>query len=173
MLQKYGSHIALAALIALVGWMIYQNQVNTMRGNKATEFALPVLDSQDQLGPQDFDGTVLLIDFWATYCGPCAETMPDLQALYIDYERADFDILSVNVDPVHQRSLTEVRRWQRSFGLQFPIVLDPGQVALAYNVSTIPHFVLVDRDGRVRYVHSTTPTIDRLRREIDQLVGGS
>jgi len=169
-MSKHGSNIALALLIGLVGWMIFENQRGSMQGEEAMDFSLPVLDSSEELGPQDFAGKVVLIDFWATYCGPCAEEMPGLGRLVDSFDESDFRLLSVNVDPPSQRDVSQIRRWQRHFRMEFPILLDPGPVSDAYGVTSIPHVVLIDRLGTVRFVHNAGNSEYRLRREIAELI---
>lgn len=172
-MRKYSSNIALALLIAFVGWMVLQNQRNSLSGTDALLFSLPVLDSNEEAGLVDYAGKVVLIDFWATYCGPCAEAMPELQRLHDRFRADDFGLLSINIDPASQRNLHQLRQWKRHYGLQFPILLDSGRVSTSYNVASIPHIVLIDRAGMIRFVHSGGASEDRLRREIEELLGES
>ena len=172
-MRKHSSNIALALLIAFVGWLVFQNQRNSLRGKEAPEFSLPVLDSDERLGPQDFSGKVLLVDFWATYCGPCAEAMPEMQRLHERFRSQGFELLSVNIDPATQRDVAMIRRWKSHYQLEFPVLLDMGLASNAYHVGTIPHIVVIDRRGMIRFVHSGGASEDRLRREIEALLGES
>lgn len=95
-------------------------------------------------------GQVVLVNFWATWCGPCREEMPELARLYEKYRAAGFTLLGVNIDDDAGKALALAAK----LGLSFPILLDTDkQVSKAWQLSTMPSTVLIDRDGRVRYVH--------------------
>jgi len=95
-------------------------------------------------------GQVVLVNFWATWCGPCREELPHLNRLYQQYRRAGFVLLGVNIDdkPANARSMAE------RLGVKFPILFDPTKVASKkYDVDAMPATLIVDRDGRIRYLH--------------------
>ena len=99
---------------------------------------------------QEQRGNVVMINFWATWCGPCRQEMPHLNKLYDKYRAAGFVLLGVNVDD-DARNASEVAV---KLGLKFPVLLDTDKsVSRLYDLSTMPSTVLIDRDGRVRYVH--------------------
>jgi peroxiredoxin len=113
-------------------------------------------------------GQVVLLNFWATWCGPCREEMPHLNRLYEKYRASGFLLLGVNVDDdVHNAAGTS-----NKLGLQFPVLLDTDKkVSRLYQLSTMPSTVLIDRDGRVRYIHlgykgGYEETYDRQIREL-------
>ncbi len=115
----------------------------------APDFALRSM-SGPNLRLQEQRGRVVMINFWATWCGPCRQEMPQLNKLYDKYHAAGFVLLGVNVDdnPSHAAELA------KKLGLNFPILLDTDKtVSRLYDLSTMPSTVLIDRDGRVRYVH--------------------
>jgi peroxiredoxin len=95
-------------------------------------------------------GQVVLLNFWATWCGPCREEMPHLNRLYEKYRASGFLLLGVNVDDDARRAAGTSSK----LGLQFPVLLDTDKkVSQLYQLSTMPSTVLIDRDGRVRYIH--------------------
>jgi peroxiredoxin len=95
-------------------------------------------------------GQVVLLNFWATWCGPCREEMPHLNRLYEKYRSSGFLLLGVNVD----EDARNAAGTSSKMGLQFPVLLDTDKkVSRLYELSTMPSTVLIDRDGRVRYVH--------------------
>lgn len=99
---------------------------------------------------QEQRGRVVLVNFWATWCGPCREEMPKLNQLYEKYRGAGFVLLGVNVDD-DPRNATAVAQ---KLGVKFPVLLDTDkQVSKLYDLKTMPSTVLIDRDGRVRYLH--------------------
>jgi peroxiredoxin len=95
-------------------------------------------------------GQVVLVNFWATWCGPCRQEMPHLNRLYDRYRSAGFVLLGVNIDD-DPRAAAELAA---KLGVQFPVLLDTDKrVSRAYDMSAMPATLLIDRDGRVRHIH--------------------
>ena len=95
-------------------------------------------------------GRVVMVNFWATWCGPCRQEMPHLNRLYEKYRASGFVLLGINVDD-DTRNAADVAA---KLGLKFPVLLDTDKgVSKLYDLSTMPSTVLIDRDGKVRYVH--------------------
>jgi peroxiredoxin len=99
---------------------------------------------------QEQRGQVVMLNFWASWCGPCQVEMPRLNRLYQKYHASGFQLLGVNVDDDIRNAVGASSK----LGLQFPVLLDTEKtVSRLYDLSTMPSTVLIDRDGRVRYVH--------------------
>ena len=95
-------------------------------------------------------GRVVMVNFWATWCGPCREEMPQLNRLYERYKSAGFVLLGVNVDDDSHKAADVAAK----LGVTFPVLLDSDKVvSRLYDLSTMPSTVIIDRDGKVRYVH--------------------
>jgi peroxiredoxin len=95
-------------------------------------------------------GNVVLVNFWATWCGPCRVEMPHLNRLYDKYRGAGFVLLGVNIDD----DPTAAKALAGKLGLKFPVLLDTDKkVVGAYDLNAMPATVLIDRDGRVRHLH--------------------
>jgi peroxiredoxin len=95
-------------------------------------------------------GQVVLVNFWASWCGPCRQEMPHLNRLYEKYRASGFVLLGVNIDDDAHAAATAAARW----GLKFPVLLDAEKsVSRLYDLGSMPTSVLIDRDGRVRYLH--------------------
>lgn len=95
-------------------------------------------------------GTVVMINFWASWCGPCRQEMPVLEELYTRYQPLGFTVLGVNIeeDPGKARALIE------ELQVSFPVLFDTdNEVSRLYQVAAMPSTVLVDRDGNMRYLH--------------------
>jgi thiol-disulfide isomerase/thioredoxin len=98
----------------------------------------------------EMTGNVVLINFWASWCGPCREEMPLLNALHKKYQALGFTVLGVNVE----EDTNKARAFLKDFPVDFPILLDTtNQVSKQYEVLAMPTTVVVDRDGNMRYLH--------------------
>ena len=95
-------------------------------------------------------GSVVMVNFWATWCGPCKQEMPHLNRLYGKYRSSGFTLLGVNVDEDPKLAMGLAQR----LGLQFPVLFDADKtVSKLYDLNSMPATVLIDRDGKVRYLH--------------------
>jgi peroxiredoxin len=96
----------------------------------------------------DLRGKVVLLNFWATWCGPCRIEMPAMERLYRTYDRKDFEILAVSTDA---QGIAVTRPFQQENKLSFPILHDSDfRVGLSYGARTLPMTFMVDRQGIVR-----------------------
>jgi cytochrome c biogenesis protein CcmG/thiol:disulfide interchange protein DsbE len=122
-------------------------------GKPAPEFTLKDLDNNEvSLG--DFAGQVLIVDFWATWCGPCIEEMPTFAALHRQYKDKGFNIIAISTDD----SADKVRRYADKEELNFPLLMADDKVKEDYGgISAIPTTFVVGRDGSVRYFYLGTP----------------
>jgi peroxiredoxin len=115
----------------------------------APDFKLPVRSGQS-MSLSDLKGQVVLINFWASWCGPCRKEMPVLDQLYQRYKPLGFTLLGVNVE----EDSTAAETWLRDTPVTFPILFDrKNSVSKLYDVTAMPSTVLVDRQGHVRYLH--------------------
>lgn len=112
-------------------------------GAPAPDFTLQDL-AGSSVTLSSFKGQVVLINFWATWCGPCRIEMPALQRRYESFQAQGFAVLAVNLD----EPITDVGAFASSFGLTFPVLLDPGAtVNDLYRVRGYPTSFFVGRDG--------------------------
>ena len=120
-----------------------------MEGQVAPDFALKSTTGEN-LRLSEYRGDVVMINFWATWCGPCRQEMPLLDELYRRYHRVGFHLLGVNIDDDTARAL----RMVEELDLHFPVVFDTRkEVSRLYNVEAMPATILVDREGNIRHVH--------------------
>ena len=120
-----------------------------LEGQMAPDFALKSSDGKN-LRLSEYRGNVVMINFWATWCGPCRQEMPLLDELYNRYERVGFNLLGVNIDDDSSRAM----RMVEELGVDFPVLFDAQkEVSKLYEVGAMPVTVIVDRQGTVRFVH--------------------
>jgi peroxiredoxin len=116
-------------------------------GDAAPNFQLRDMNGQ-LVALSDLRGKVVLLNFWATWCGPCRIEMPAMEQLYRTYPRKDFEILAVSTDA---QGVAVTRPFQQENHLTFPILHDADfRVGLAYGARTLPMTFMVDRQGIVR-----------------------
>jgi peroxiredoxin len=117
-------------------------------GRPAADFALRSLHGEN-IRLSEHLGEVVILNFWATWCGSCRQEMPLLDELYLKYRRAGLVLLSINLDEEAGRAA----EMAQTLKVSYPVLLDRGkQTARAFDVSTLPVTVLIDRSGVVRYV---------------------
>jgi thiol-disulfide isomerase/thioredoxin len=118
-------------------------------GGPAPNFTLKSLTGKN-MKLSELAGNVVLINFWASWCGPCREEMPLLNALHNKYEPLGFTVLGVNVE----ENSDAAKGFLKNFPADFPVLLDnANRVSKQYKVIAMPTTVVVDRDGNVRFLH--------------------
>jgi peroxiredoxin len=141
MLRKF---LTVAAGMAAV-WSASAGEI----GKTAPAFELASRDG-DRVALADLEGEVVMVNFWATWCGPCREEMPHLEALYQRYSGLGFTLLGVNVE----EDASGADAYLAETPVSFPILFDPeNEVSALYDVIAMPSTVIIDRSGNVRYVH--------------------
>jgi peroxiredoxin len=115
----------------------------------APAFTLTGLTGQ-QAALSQYKGQVVMVNFWATWCGPCQQEMPLLDQMYKKFKPAGFTLIGVNVD----KDAPPVKELLARKPVSFPVLLDPAnQVSKAYHVDEMPSSVIIDRKGEIRYIH--------------------
>jgi peroxiredoxin len=105
-----------------------------------------------QVSLASLKGKVVMVNFWATWCVPCRQEMPHLEALYQKYNSLGFELLAVNVE---KNNAEGARRWLQETPVTFPVLFDPeNQVTKLYKVQTMPSTVIIGRDGTMRFMHN-------------------
>jgi cytochrome c biogenesis protein CcmG/thiol:disulfide interchange protein DsbE len=101
---------------------------------------------------QSLRGKVVLIDYWATWCGPCRMATPTLEALYKKYGHKGFVVVGMNLDDA--RTASQIKPFTKYFHMTYPIMVNPqanGRAQMAYNAQGIPAQYLIDKKGIVRW----------------------
>jgi peroxiredoxin len=116
-------------------------------GDEAPNFQLRDLTG-NVMSLSQLRGKVVLLNFWATWCGPCRVEMPAMEQLYRTFPRGEFEILAVSTDP---QGAAVTRPFQQEMGFTFPILHDSEyRVGLTYGARTLPMTFVVDRQGIIR-----------------------
>ena len=134
--------IAAALLIALP-------VVAAAPSGPAPEFTLPEKGG-GQVALAKYKGQVVMLNFWASWCGPCRQEMPLLESIYKKYNRLGFTLIGVNVEP----DSNAANEWLKQTPVSFPILYDKeSKVSKMYDVAGMPSTVIIDRTGKVRVLH--------------------
>jgi len=112
----------------------------------APDFTLKTLDGQEIVLSQ-LKGKVVLLDFWATWCGPCREAIPHLIQLYKAYRENGFEVVGMSLD---KGDGEVVRNFAKSMDIPYPIVMATEEVVRNYRVTSIPTTFIIDKEGTIR-----------------------
>jgi peroxiredoxin len=137
-------------------------------GDRAPDFSAPGI-SGGSVSLAAYKGKVVYLDFWASWCGPCAQSLPALDQLRKEFKPEDFQVVAVNVD--RQPSLAKAFLKKRPVG--YPSALDPaGGLPAKFGVDSMPTSFLIDRSGVVRHVQRgfRPSDVEPLREKIQKLV---
>jgi peroxiredoxin len=143
---------------------------HTLLGKPAPEFEARLLDDK-KLKLVDLKGKVVILDFWATWCGPCVKALPIITQVAREHEKQGVVLLAVNVG----EEADVIREFLKEQKLEIQVVLDPqSKLSEDYGVQGIPQTVLIGKDGKVQAVHVglSGDLKQRLGKELDALVKG-
>lgn len=119
----------------------------------------------------ELKGHVVLMDFWASWCGPCAQSFPSFEAIHKEFRDRGVIVLGVNVD--EKRELMD--RFLSKHSVTFPIVRDASQKLVTHvNAEAMPTSLLIDGSGRIRFRHSGfhgEKTVEELKAQLNSLLG--
>lgn len=117
--------------------------------SRAPTFALPSR-SGDTVSLDQLKGKVVMLNFWASWCGPCRQEMPLLEQMHKRYSSLGFTLVGVNVDA----NSKDAEQWLSKTPVSFPVLFDrESKVSAMYDVKAMPSTVFIDRQGNVRYLH--------------------
>ena len=131
-------------------------------GDKAREINLPDIKGKN-ISLSSLQGKVVLIDFWASWCGPCRRTVPDLKKTYAKYQSKGFEIFGVSLD-------SDKNDWKQALkedNINWIHVNDSrGNVAGIWNVMYIPNVFLLDKNGKIVAVNPSHEELDTLLQKL-------
>jgi len=158
--------LALCCCVAIVvfssaGWGF------ELMGKTAPDFMLNTIDGSATLSLKDLRGSVVVIDFWASWCPPCRRSLPGLAAL--EQRLKGLKVLAVNIDDDRVKGVEFLRRNR----IKVVALYDQDkQVVKRYDVSAMPSALIIDKHGVVRFVHVgyTESDLDQFKKEIEGLL---
>jgi peroxiredoxin len=146
--MKMPGHSLFTTSLALALLSLSALAANQFDGELAPDFVLRSGDGEN-VRLSEYRGEVVLVNFWATWCGDCRDQMASLDSLYGLYHEAGLELLSINLDNKAERG----QEMSRSLQLRFPVLYDSDRkVSKLYDVDAMPVTLLIDREGVVRYV---------------------
>ncbi len=157
-----GQWIAVGIILTLlvgalgVGMLLNEDIAQVTTGAEAPEFNAVNLATGDSVTLADYRGEIVLLNLWATWCGPCRWEMPSMERLYRELGPAGLKIVAVSVDQV---SGEEVLDFANELGLTFDVLHDrSGQIEIDYQTTGLPETVILDRDGVI--VHKSIGPVE-------------
>ena len=136
-------------------------------GAAAADFRLKDLSGKE-LKLSDYKGQVVVLNFWATWCGPCRAEIPSFVKLRQQYRERGLEVIGISLDEV---DLEGVAGFASRFGIDYPIVMGTRETVEAYGpMNAIPTTYFIDRQGRTASRHLGTMSFDEIEREVKPLL---
>jgi cytochrome c biogenesis protein CcmG, thiol:disulfide interchange protein DsbE len=133
-----------ATLLGLLAWKLANGEGARATG-RAPTFTLPRLDRPGSLSLTSLRGKAVVINFWASWCVPCRDEAPFLEAVWRKYRSRGLVVLGVDIRDFSN----DARRFARRYGMTYPLVKDTGQVERQYGITGVPETFFVDRAGNL------------------------
>ena len=174
-----GASAPVVALFALLTWAVVQSGGNPgslgvnqefgqvrLSPEAAKDFSLITLDGAT-VNLAGLKGKVVMVDFWASWCGPCRFEAPDLVEVYRDYAERGVEFVGVDIWDRRQDAIDHVNRYQVTYPNG---VDDKGVIAISYGVRGIPEKFFINQDGVIVKKFVGPVDADTLRRTLDELL---
>jgi cytochrome c biogenesis protein CcmG, thiol:disulfide interchange protein DsbE len=174
-----GGAVAALALVAAI-WVLTGRDAGPQGASMgemnrpAPAFVVPALDGGSvNLG--EYNGKVVLLNFWATWCEPCVRELPALQQAHLRYGDQGLAVIGVNLTDDEQAQggdEEKIRAFLEQYGVTYPIALDvEGEITNNYRVFPLPTSFFIDQQGRIRYVHIGELTLEDVSARFAELNG--
>lgn len=168
--------IALALALVIINSVSATKNCSDVRpmrsGEPAPLISLPRINAQGGLGPvlalEELRGSVVIMDFWATWCQPCRSSMPILEDLAREYEGRGLRVLSINTEGAS--AAKSARTMVDKLSPTVELVSDSGTARTLYKANTIPYILVLDQEGVVKQVHRGFRSKASLREDLSQVV---
>ena len=154
--KKFDYRAAILIVLTITGVLIllllnrnrsYDESVKTVPiavGLPAPDFTFPDINGK-MVSLSDYEGKVVLVNIWATWCPSCVDEMPSMERLYQKLKGENFEILALSIDSL---GLNAVAPFMKKHKLTFPVLIDSeGTVSIAYRTTGVPESFIIDKDG--------------------------
>lgn len=136
--------------IACLAALLWTGTALAVPGGPAPSCPLPALDGGKVIDPAKLKGKVTYLDFWASWCGPCAQSFPFMNELHAELQKQGLEVVAVNLD----EETSDAAEFLKSHPAQFTVVSDrESKCPALYDVKAMPTTYLIDRKGNIRHVH--------------------
>lgn len=167
-IKEHWKTLAVLAAVAAMGYYVVIQRGPKTDSRPAPEFAIPDLQGQT-VHLSDFKGKTVLLDFWATWCGPCLQELPDLKAIYHKYKDRDFVIVGVSLDEAGKEV---VSKFVKENDVTYPILLAGGvdKAPDGYSLRGLPTAYLIGYDGMIRKKYTGFKFREELEKDIESIL---
>lgn len=136
-------------IIALVLCVISVGSFANIKADAAPDFVLKSASGKN-IRLSELKGRVVMLNFWATWCGPCAEEIPHLNKLHETLDSYDFELLGINLD----EDQSKAKHLAKKLNVNFPILFDEEKiVSKNFSIDAMPTTILIDRSGKIRHIN--------------------
>jgi thiol-disulfide isomerase/thioredoxin len=156
-------------MVLCLALVISQGSLAASQGQTAPNFKLPGIKTGNLMSLRSLRGKVVYLDFWASWCGPCRQSLPLLNDLRKELRSKGFEVLAVNLD----EEKSDAKAFLKQFPVSYPVLLDAkGKVPEKYDLPGMPTSYLIDRKGKIRSVHIGFKKQDmsKIRKEVMSLL---
>lgn len=143
---------AIFLAVALLASSCTKDKGKVEDGSRAPDFTLGSIQG-DSISLSALRGKVVVVEFWATWCPPCRESIPDLNKIYEKFRGRNFELLAISVDKGGDAP-SSLKAFVNEYGVMYPVLWDDKNVNSLYNVSGIPVMFIIDKEGYVVKKHT-------------------
>ena len=150
-------------LISFIGVVSYAK----IKADSAPDFTLKSATGEN-VRLSELKGRIVMLNFWATWCGPCAEEIPHLNELHQSMDPYDFELLGINLDEDHSKAVHLAKK----LNVNFPVLFDVDKdVSRSFDIKAMPTTIIIDRSGKIRHVNKGFKKgyIEKYHRQIQAL----
>lgn len=171
-IARFKALVSIACSLALLFVVVSckSRQKALVEEDKTPDFTLNDING-GKVTLSDFRGKVVVVEFWATWCPPCRESVPEMKSLYEKFKGKDFELLGISLDQGGS-ALSDVSSFAKEQGIGYPVLMDDDKASAAFGVTNIPAIFVVDKQGKIagKHVGLMPGLSETLSKEIEGLL---